>query len=187
MDTFQIVDGVLDSRLARIKVWTSSVKPRSYSSPAPLLCNASLCAGHTARPRNKDMSKFGAEKGLLQGHARSWVAQAPKNPNSSRGVSKAIFKGWWLQTSRCWNPSCSFPHRSHHHLPVNRQWNKCHSLFCHFLSLRDWLLKIESWECAILYFLCYKLLFYKRCKASMTKLEKGSRSNMESGLLFAVT
>ena len=39
-----------------------------------LLMNASLCARHTVRPNNTKTSEFGAEKGLLWGHARRLVA-----------------------------------------------------------------------------------------------------------------
>ena len=36
-----------------------------------LIPNASLCAQRTVRPKDTKMtSEFGAEKGLLQGHAR---------------------------------------------------------------------------------------------------------------------
>ena len=43
-----------------------------------VLLNSSLCAQHPARPNNTKMSEFGAEKILLQGHARKWVAHAAK-------------------------------------------------------------------------------------------------------------
>ena len=35
------------------------------------------------RPNNTETSESGTEKGLLQGHARRWVAHASKTPNSS--------------------------------------------------------------------------------------------------------
>ena len=38
------------------------------------------------------MLEFGAEKGLLQGHARRQVAHAPETPNSPEGFSKAFLK-----------------------------------------------------------------------------------------------
>lgn len=68
-----------------------------------------------------------------------------RTPNSSKGVSQAILKGrrgrGMVDGCKCLGVgifcSCSFPHRSHHHLPVNRQRNKCYSLFCDFLSLCD--------------------------------------------------
>ena len=47
----------------------------------------------TARASKKDRSKFGAEKGLLQGHARSWVAHAPENPKLLKGCQQSNFKG----------------------------------------------------------------------------------------------
>ena len=38
-----------------------------------------------------------------------------------------------FQTSWCWNSlSCSCPHRSSPHVPVNLQQDKCYSLFCSF-------------------------------------------------------
>lgn len=43
-----------------------------------VLLNSSLCAQHPARPNNTKMSESGAEKILLQGHARKWVARAAK-------------------------------------------------------------------------------------------------------------
>ena len=39
------------------------------------------------------MSEFGAEKGLLQGHARKQVTQAPKAPEVPKGFWQSIFKG----------------------------------------------------------------------------------------------
>ena len=40
------------------------------------------------RPNNTETSESGAEKGLLQHHARSWVAYAPQNPTLPKGVKK---------------------------------------------------------------------------------------------------
>jgi len=73
----------------------------------------------TARASKKDRSKFGAEKGLLQGHARSWVAHAPKNPKLLK-LSKAILKArrgrGMVDSCKCLGVgilcSCSFPHIS---------------------------------------------------------------------------
>ena len=36
--------------------------------------------------------QFGAEKGLLQGHARRQVTHALKSPNSLKGFGKALLK-----------------------------------------------------------------------------------------------
>ena len=45
-------------------------------------------------------SEFSAEKSLSQGHARRWVAHAPKSSNSSEGFRKMFLKarqgGVWL-------------------------------------------------------------------------------------------
>ena len=45
-----------------------------------LLPNTSSCAQCTMRPNNTKTSEFGAEKGLLQGHARRWLPHAPPKP-----------------------------------------------------------------------------------------------------------
>ena len=37
--------------------------------------------------------EFGAEKGLLQGQARRWVAHAPENPKVSEGFQQSTSKG----------------------------------------------------------------------------------------------
>lgn len=36
--------------------------------------------------------ELGAEKGLLQGHARRQVARAPQTPKSLKGFNKAVIK-----------------------------------------------------------------------------------------------
>ena len=55
-----------------------------------LLSNASPRARHTVRPNNTKTLEFGAQKGLLQGHARRWVAHALKTLNSPKAFSKAL-------------------------------------------------------------------------------------------------
>ena len=107
--------------------------------------NTSLHAWCTVRP-NTLKHQFGAEKGLLQGHARGQVARTPKTLNSLKGFSKAFVKARWGRSVvfccrflgvgiLC---PCSCPHRSGHHVPVNLQQGKCYSLFCSFLSLYEW-------------------------------------------------
>lgn len=44
------------------------------------------------RPNNTEMWEFGAEKGLLPGLARRWVAQALNGLNSPKAFSKDFFK-----------------------------------------------------------------------------------------------
>ena len=48
----------------------------------------SSCAPPTVRPNNTETSEFGAEKGLLQGHAKRWVARAQKVPTPRRVSAK---------------------------------------------------------------------------------------------------
>ena len=63
----------------------------ALSSQNPhVLSNASLCAQCTVRPNNTKTSEFGAEKGLLQGHARRRVAHALKTLNSPQAFRKAL-------------------------------------------------------------------------------------------------
>ena len=50
-----------------------------------------MCLMHSEVKNNTKTSEFGAEKGLLQGHARRLVAQALKTPNSSRKLSAKHF------------------------------------------------------------------------------------------------
>ena len=50
-----------------------------------------MCLTHSEAKNNTKTSEFGAEKGLLQGHARRLVAQALKTPNSSRKLSAKHF------------------------------------------------------------------------------------------------
>ena len=141
-----LLNGVLNSRLARITIWTSSVKPRPYSSPAPWGCNASLCAGHS-KGKQEEYVKVWSRERFIAGPCKEigWL-MPQRTSNSSKGVSKAILKARWgrgmVDGCKCLGVgilcSCSFPHRSRHHLPANLQWNKCCSLFCNFLSL-TWL------------------------------------------------
>ena len=50
-----------------------------------------LCPTHSEAKQTK-MSEFGAEEGLLQGHARRQVARAQNTPNSPKSFSKALLK-----------------------------------------------------------------------------------------------
>ena len=60
-----------------------------------MLPHAGFCVQHAVRPNNTEPSEFGAEKGLLQGHARRRVAHALQTPNSLKGLSKVLFKSRW--------------------------------------------------------------------------------------------
>ena len=75
-----------------------------------VLLNTGSCARHTEKPKNTKTSEFGAEKGLLQGHAvRRHRPNAPKT-KFFKIFQQNIFKeiregkvseghGWLLQTS----------------------------------------------------------------------------------------
>ena len=70
--------------------------------------------------------------------------------------------------------SCSCPSRSGHNVPINLQQDKCYSLFCNFLSLCEWRsvipLKVRALRMGYhLYFRLWATLFYRTCRASMTK------------------
>ena len=65
-----------------LPAWLGVVLQLCYRMPAR--------AGRTVRPNNKETLVFGAEKGLLQGHVRRWVARAPKAPDSSKAFSQAL-------------------------------------------------------------------------------------------------
>ena len=83
------------------------------------LPNASSCAWYTGNPKNTAASESEAEKGLLQGQARRWMAHAPQNPKLPEGFQQSTFffpqqstfkgqvreeRGWLLQTPWCRNP-----------------------------------------------------------------------------------
>ena len=92
------------------------------------------------------MLEFGAEKGLVHGHASrmaQWVTHARKSPELPEGFQQGIFKGnvrqrhgGLLPTTWCRNgvflQLALF--KSVHHVSVNLQQDKCCSLFCNFLS-----------------------------------------------------
>ena len=50
------------------------------------------CAQHTMRPNTTKISEFGAEKGLLKGHARRQVTHALKNPILQKLSAKLFFQ-----------------------------------------------------------------------------------------------
>ena len=54
--------------------------------------NTSLHARCTVRPNNTKTLEFGSERGLLQGHARRWVAHALRIPKLLKAFSKALLK-----------------------------------------------------------------------------------------------
>ena len=60
-----------------------------------MLLNASLCVMHS-EAKQTETSEFGAEKGLLQGHARrTGGLSSPQTPNSLKDFSKAFLKARW--------------------------------------------------------------------------------------------
>ena len=83
--------------LSHLKNKFKFCQPESHSglllaviyAPLVLLPNASIL-----RAKQTETSEFGAEKGLLQGHARKGVARAKKKKtlNSLKGFSKALLK-----------------------------------------------------------------------------------------------
>ena len=44
-----------------------------------------------SEPQQAEGFEFGADKGLLQGHARRWVVCAPKSPEPLKGICQSIF------------------------------------------------------------------------------------------------
>ena len=44
-----------------------------------------------SEPQQTEVFEFGADKGLLQGHARRWVVCAPKPPEPLKGICQSIF------------------------------------------------------------------------------------------------
>ena len=59
--------------------------------------------------KQTETSEFGAEKGLLQGHARRPVAHALKSPNSPKGFRKALLfllKKFFLLEYNCFTMLC---------------------------------------------------------------------------------
>lgn len=62
-------------------------------SPVPRFATeCKLCAQCTVKGKQTKRLEFGAEKDLLPGQARNWMAYAPKAPNSSKSSSKALLK-----------------------------------------------------------------------------------------------
>ena len=90
--------------------------------------------------------------------------------------------------------SYSCPLRSGHNVPVNLQHDKSYFLFCKFLSLYDCKsvipLKVRALRMGYpVYFRLYATVFYKSCRASMTKHRQQrtkvrARFNMESGFFL---
>ena len=50
-----------------------------------------MCLTH-GEAKQTEMSEFGADKVLLQGHARRWVTHAPKSPELLEGFWQNILK-----------------------------------------------------------------------------------------------
>ena len=93
--------------------------------------------------------EFGAQKGLLQGHARRMGGSFSKKPELLQGFNKALLKAKWGRVMvgcckllgvgiLC---SCSHPHSPGHDVSVNLQQDKYY-LFCNFVSLYKWKLVI---------------------------------------------
>ena len=116
-----------------------------------LLEHMFMCPTHS-EAKQTETSEFGAEKGLLQGQAKSRVGCTPQIPELPEGFQQSIFKGKVREGRGCRLLgagilcSCSCPRRSGHSVPVNLQQDKCYSLFCNFLFLYEWTLKGQSPE-----------------------------------------
>lgn len=90
---------------------------------------------------------------------RRLVTYAQKEPwNLPNGISKALLKASWERGMfHCCKHlgfeilcSCRCPCQLGHNVTVNLQQNKHYSLFYKILSLYEWTLKSEPWQCAIL-------------------------------------
>ena len=44
-----------------------------------------------SEPQQTEVFEFGADKGLLQGHASRWVVCAPNPPEPLKGICQSIF------------------------------------------------------------------------------------------------
>ena len=75
-----------------VVVWIPFVSPQW---PPYLLLDTSLYAGCTVRPNKMKTQESGAEKGLLQSHARRQVARGQRTLNSLKGFSKTLLKARW--------------------------------------------------------------------------------------------
>ena len=90
--------------------------------------------------QTKRKLESGAEKGLLQSHARRQVACGQRTPNSLKGFSKTLLKARWGRgVVSCGKLlgvgilcSCSCPCRSGQYVPINLQQDNCYSLLCNF-------------------------------------------------------
>ena len=94
-----------------------------------------MCLMHS-EAKQTETSEFGAEKGLLQGHARRRVAHTLKTLNSLKAFSNALLKeregkGMVSCCKFLRVRSCVLEVRSQsgHNVPVNLHSNKCYSLF----------------------------------------------------------
>ena len=113
--------------------------------PSGVLLNTGSCVRPTEKPNDTKTSESGAEKGLLQGHARRHRANAPKT-KFFKIFQQSIFKerlgrGRWVRVmvgcckllgiAIC---SCSCPARSGNDVPVNFQRDKCSATFYLYMN-----------------------------------------------------
>ena len=126
------IESVMPSSLS------SSVVP-FYSCPQSLPASESFPMSQLFiwDGQKTETSKFGAEKDLLQSHARTMDSSCLPNPELPKGFQQSIFKGKVVgdmtscckQISWCWNPfSCSWPYRSGSNVPANFQ----EDIICNF-------------------------------------------------------
>ena len=181
----------------RFKLWATREQPPKYWRHKTIITysHKSTCPMYTEAKQIKTL-QFGAEKGLLQDHARGWVSHVPKTLKSSKGFRKACLKARWEKdVFSCCKLlgvgilcSCSCRCMSGHDVPVNVQQDKYNCLFYNFYLSMNGLLKVRALRMGSpVYFMLQATFFYKRCRARMTELKKGYRSNMESDMCLGIT
>ena len=135
--------------------------------------------------------EFGAEKGLLQGHARRLVPCASQTLNSLKGFSKALLK------AKRWSGMLATVH-IHQVISVSLEDQRFLQLFISVWIRRYYTLKgqrsLENLLSCVFQIIGNVFLFLQKCGASMTKHRKQSTkvnkvykrnsSNMESDLFF---
>ena len=187
------------SRIAgrHFNLWATREQPLKYQRHKTIITysHKSMCPMHTEAKQIKTL-EFGAEKGLLQDHARRRVSHVPKTLRSSKGFSETFLKARWGRglVSFCKLLGvgilcfCSCPCMSGHDVPVNVQQDKYNCLFYNFYLSMNGLWKVRALRMGSpVYFTLQATFFYKRCRARMTELKKGYRSNMESDMCLGTT
>ena len=143
------------SRIAgrRFSLWATREYSPKYQRHKTIITYSHkfTCTMHTEAKQIKTL-EFGAEKSLLQDHARRWVSHAPKTLKSSKGFSKTFLKARWGRGLFSFCKllgvgilcSCSYPCMSGHNVPVNLQQDKHNCLFYNFYLRMKGLLKVRA-------------------------------------------